>query len=338
MSLDAECFCAANVKPQFFEGERQAIALREASEVVIMTGEDGQKLSGLHFNRDFSSNTAIVKLNGMFVDVDSVDQRYSTYQLAAANPDNPVITINIPAHGESDPLTPAQRKEILGGRQVSLVAASQAVAAASRLKECSDVAAIGQSAGGRLAPDFTVKAAEIGLNPVALAAFEPAGLDKRPSLVTFMSFFKDGFLAQKNYHRTDADRRLDEGLEKFSAELEEDGFDDAHNAVLNDIRIFSRSPSYIGFILTRSPLSDDGGFKSIERAMDVNPRMRAAFVSGGLDKVTRWRKIEPRAKRLVSLYRDRMSWDVWPDDGHSMGIGSQQPRFAAAVRTMLESL
>jgi hypothetical protein len=338
MSLDSEQFSAANVEPQFFEGERQAIALREAAEAIVMTGEDGQKLSGLHFNRDFAGNPAIVKLGGMFIDADNMEQRYAGYQLAVANPENPVIMMNIPAHGESDPLTPAQRKQIIGDRQVSLVAGSQAVAAMSRLEGTGEVITTGQSAGGRLAPDFTVKAGEMGLKPVALVGFEPAGLDKRPSLVTATAFFVDGFLAQRNYHEGTNNLRLDLGVERFKEDMAATGFHDSHDAFASGVGIFEKDPSYIAFLLANSPLSDGGGFEAIERAMDANPDMQAAFVSGGLDKVTRWRKIAPRVQQLTDAYEGRMSWNVWPYDGHSMGIGAQQPRFAAAVRSVMESL
>jgi hypothetical protein len=111
MLLDAERFSAGNVAPRFFEGERQAIALREASELITLNGEKGQRFSGLHFNRDFAGNLAIVSLRGMFEDVNDIGLRYTGYQIAAANPENPVLLINIPAHGDSDPLTVAQRRK-----------------------------------------------------------------------------------------------------------------------------------------------------------------------------------------------------------------------------------
>ncbi|MGH7489801.1 MAG: hypothetical protein ACREMY_29980, partial [bacterium] len=105
IGLEAERFSAAQVGPEFFEGERQDIALREAQEVITMTGDDGQRIAGLHFNRDFAGNLGIVRLGAMFDDLHGVDLRYIGYQLAAANPENPVLVMGLPAHWGSDPLT-----------------------------------------------------------------------------------------------------------------------------------------------------------------------------------------------------------------------------------------
>lgn len=338
MSLDAERFSAAHAEPVFFEGERQAIALREAGEVVSMPGTAGQIFAGLHLNRDFAGNRGIVRLGGMFEDVASQDLRYIGYQLAAANPENPILMMNLPAHDGSDPLTTAQRKAIVRGGDLSPVAASQAVAARTRLEGTTGIIATGQSTGARLVPDFARMAGEAGLVPEALAGFSPVGLDRRPSFMTAINFFVDGYLAQGKYHEGSDNLRLDLGLERFRSDMSEAGFRDTHSAVGNAAGIFEQDPSYLGFLLADSPLSDDGGFEAIAWAMDVNPDMRAAFVSGGLDKVTRWRRIEPRVKGLVDAYEGRLTWDVWPQDGHSMGIGAQQPRFAAAIRSLVGSL
>lgn len=339
MALPAESFSAANVKPLFFEGERQEIALREAAETITLTGDEGQKFSGLYFNRDFASNLAIVRLGGMMEDVGSIDLRYTGYQIAAANPENPVIMINLPAHGDSDPLTHNQRREILKNRSLIRLANSQAMAVRSVVSTETDMTiAVGQSAGGRLAPDFVIRAAQLGLEPKGLLGISLVGLDKRPSVATSLTFIVDGYLAQRNYHQNANNQKLDRGLADFREQMARSGFRYTHNTLVNDHRIFRRDPSYIGFLLANSPLSDDGGFMAIESAMDFNPRLQAAFVSGALDKVTRWRKIESQTLRLTNLYPERLSWDVWPNDGHSMGIGPQQPRFAACVRAVIESL
>lgn len=334
--LDAEKYSAANVSPQFFEGERQAIALREATELVSLRGDGDQLLAGLHLNRDYSSNLAIVWLNGMFEDVQSLSLRYAGYQLAAANPENPILVINIPAHGQADPLTPAQRQEILSKKQLSLVAASQAMAASRRLPQTSQVVVAGQSAGARLAPDFAVAVPELDIQPKALVGFNMAGLDKRPTIASSLAFLLDGYLLQYKYHRGAADRRLDEAMEvRFRRETERIGFYDQHNALVNDYRVLRQDPSYAAFLLAGSPLAADTGFTAIEQAMNVNAGLQAALVSAGLDKVTRWRKIEPRARQLANAYPGRLSWDVWPNDRHAMGIATQSPRIAAAIKSVI---
>lgn len=338
MFLDAESFSAANVSPLFFEGERQEIALREASELVTLTGEEDQKLSALYLNRDFASGLAIARLGGMFEDVGSTDLRYAAYQWAAAAPENPVLFVNLPAHGRSDPLTARQLKEVSDKRQLTLLAASQALASRSCLSETGGVIATGQSGGGRLAPDFATAAHELDWKVPALLGISVAGLDKRPSIATSAAFVADGFLAQYKYHRNAEDLKLDRGMGRFAAAMAEYGFRDTHNVLVNDYRIFRKDPSFFKMLFKGNPLSGDGGFEAIERAMDLNPDMHAAFVSGGLDKVIRWRKIVPQVRQLVNAYPERLTWEYWPEDGHSMGIGSQQPRFAACVRAVIESL
>ncbi len=338
MVLDAKTFSAERVSPFYFEGDRQEAALREAAEVVTLKGEHGQRLSGLHFNRDYTTGLAIVWLTGMFEDLNGPAQRYTGYQLAAANPENPVLVINIPAHGGSDPLTAGQRREILKDKQVGLVAGSQAVAARTRLPGVNQIMGSGQSAGARLLPDFIVKAKELGIEPMALVGFNMAGLDKRPSIATALAFIVDGYLLQYKYHRGTANQKLDKAMQGFQDDMQRQGFHGGHNPVVNDYRIFRDEPSYLAWLFGSSPLSAGNGFAAIERAMDLNPYMQAQLVSSGLDKVTRWRRIEHQVGQLVEVYGDRMDWSVWPRDGHAMGIGPQLPRQSAAIKAVVDSL
>lgn len=338
MSLEADRFSAALTVPIMFEGERQDIALREAQEVITMPGDDGQRFAGLHFNRDFESNPAIVRLGAMFDDIHSEDLRYIGYQLAAANPENPVLVMGLPAHGGSDALTDAQRREIRTDRGLTLVANSLVTAAGPRLGDGAELVAVGQSTGARLAPDFTLMAGEAGFRPAAMVGFNSVGLDRRPSFSTFTNFVVDGVMGQKAYHEGFDNLKMDSGLARFKKDMAAAGFDKPHDALANAIGIFRTDPSYFGFLVARSPLSADSGFEAIAKSLDAEPEMLAAFVSGGVDKVTRWTRIEPRVRQLVDHYDGRLSWDVWPDDGHAMGISTQQPRFAAAIRSVVRSL
>lgn len=335
--MSYERFCAANVDPLWFEDpERHDTAMRETIETVTLTGDGDQQFSGLHLNRDFSDKPAIVRLGAWFNDVTTPDLKYTAYQFAAANPENPVLLVDVPAHGTSDRLTPAQRREIVLTKQVSLVAASQASAARTRLADTSEIIVVGESAGARLSPDFAVKAGEIGLHPLVLIGFEMAGVDKRPSLACAAAFFIDGHLAQKNYHQGSDNRKLDDAFEiGFRPELAKFGY---HGEAYDLVEIFKKEPSYLGFLLARSPLADDGGFAALERALDTNQDMSASLVSAGLSKVSRWRKIKPQVDHLLTVYPSRVSWDLWPNDHHSMGIAPQQPRQAAFTRAVIDSL
>jgi hypothetical protein len=72
--------------------------------------------------------------------------------------------------------------------------------------------------------------------------------------------------------------------------------------------------------------------------MDENPRLEAAFVSAALSKVSHWRKVEPAIKAMRGRYPDRLRWDVWPNDSHSMGLSTQQPRHAAYAHDVIQGI
>lgn len=337
MTLNPADFTAANTAPRQFEDpERHRIAMREAIETVILTGENGQKFSGLHLNRDFTDQPAIVRLGGWFEDVEGDGLKYTAYQYAAYNPENPVILIDMPAHGQSDSLTAPQRRQIVRTGKVSGVASSQALAASSRLEESEDVVVVGESAGGMLASTFAIKMGKLGLKPLAIVGFEIAGVDKRPSLGLAASFLIDGHFMQRMYHKGPDNKRLDRAYElDFRQELARLGGESRSSSLM---RIFRVEPTYMGFLVVRDPLASDGSFEDIEQAMDLNPDMKAAFVSGSLSRIGRWKKIEPQVDRLLLYYPGRLSWQTWLNDNHSMGIAAQQPRQAKYTRAVIDSI
>jgi hypothetical protein len=335
MYLHAEEFSAEQVKPEFFEGERRETLLRELSEVITLTSDSGQRFSALYWNRDFVSNPGMVVSGGMFEDMRSEHLRYMASQRAVRLPETPGLLIDLPAHGGSDRLTAAQRRGARRG-DLRLVASSESSAVRNRWPNMGKLlAAEGRSGGGRLIPDLVAEMAELDLESQNMVLFQMIGLDERPSFMTAAMFVWDGYIGQSRYHQGSGNRRLDEGLEVFRADMAARGFKGKHNAVVNDARIFAEDPSYFGFLFADSPFSDDSGFVAIERAMETNPKMYAAFVFGALDKVTRWTRFALPFKQLMDAYPDRMDCFLWPFDGHAMGIASQQPRHAELVKEVV---
>lgn len=326
-----EAFDQAHTIPFQFEGERHDIAMREAVDTIRLTGEGGQQFSGLHLNRDHSGKPAIVRFGAWLSASNGPEAKYAAYQYAAANPDHPVLLVDMPAHGLSDRATSEQRREIFLSRRLSRIASSQAVAVSNRLPSASEVILLGDSLGGRVAPDVAIQAGRVGLKPVMLLGFDIAGVDERPSLGIAKAFFVDEAKTQRNYRQGADNERLDKAYEVgFKQGLVKDESYKLYSVYFKDLAL-------IALIFARSPLASRSGFDSIEEALSVNPELLAAFVSGGLSKISRLAKIQHEIDQLTAR-QPRLTWDVWPNDSHSMGLAPQQPRFARYTQAKIATL
>jgi hypothetical protein len=147
----------------------------------------------------------------------------------------------------------------------------------------------------------------------------------------------DGWLLQSRYHKGEANNVYDLAVNvRFEPDMASMDFKDTHNALKNDLQIFKKEPLFRRSLFRKMPLANNSGITSIERAMEINPDMLATFVSAGLDKVIHWQKVKPEVDRLLSLYPDRLSWDMWPSDSHAMGIDAQTPRYAACIKKIAD--
>jgi pimeloyl-ACP methyl ester carboxylesterase len=332
--MSATRYDPENINPFWFEDpERHETAMREAVETLTLTADDGQQFSALHLNRDFSEQPAIVSFDAMFTGCNSPEQKYAAYQYAAANPDRAVLKIDMPAHGYSDALTDRQYKEITGAHTLGLIARSQAEALRRRLPDAEGIIAAGDSLGARGALDFAQQAAGLGFQTLKMIGFDTVGLEERPTPAVSFSYFLREWRRSRQLYYNDANQHLSDAYEgKFKEQLAEYGFENDFSMV----EIFKRDPRILGFVFVNSPLAANTGAESLEEALESQAELTADLVVGGLSSICRWRKIKPLAEHLEETFPGRVSFDIWPNDSHGMGLAPQQPRMAAFVKDTLD--
>ena len=321
---------------RFTDQERHDTALREAIETVIFDTEDGQQFSGLHLNRDFSDKPAIVRRNAWMSSVLAPEQKYAGYQYAAANPEHPIVILDMPAHGYSSKLTKLQRKEILDTGDLGLIGAAQSESVVRKLGGVKELIETGDSLGARIAADAARKAGELGVRPLALIGFDMVGLERRKSIAVAKSFFITEWLQSKRlYKENPATQELEQAYEEgFKTELENAGF----NGGFNMVDIFRRDPKLLSFVVYKSPLATDSGVEALEKLLAAEQQIVVSLVVGGMSAICRWHKIQPTAERLERVHDGRIQFDVWPEDAHGMGLAPQQPRMAAYVSARVKDI
>lgn len=316
----------------FEDPERHQTAMREAVETLVLTADDGQRFSALHLNRDFSEKPAIVSFDAMFTGCNSPEQKYAAYQYAAANPDRAVLKIDMPAHGYSDALTDRQYKEITDDHKLKGIAQSHAEALRRRLPEADDVIAVGDSLGARGALDFAQVATNLGFQTLKMVGFDTVGLEERLTPAVSFSYFLQEWRKNRKLYYNEANQHLNDAYEdRFKGQLAEYGFENDFSMT----EVFKRDPRILGFVLANSPLAAKTGVESLKTVLENRPDFTADLVVGGLSSICRWRKIKPLAECLEKTFPGRVSFDVWPNDSHGMGLAPQQPRMAAFVKDRL---
>jgi len=329
-----ETFSAQNTEPYRFADEaRHEAALREADELVCLRNRN-QRFSGLHLNRDFSEGPVIVRVGSMNSASTTESQKYTAYQYAAAFPENPVISIDLPSHGGSDRHTIVQRAERLIKKSGSLTAHAEAKAVHAYLPNASEYIIIGDSFGAQLVPEFAIKIGELGLKPLLIMGFDMTGVNYFNTRKTFLRMNKARKSGHSAYHDGEANGRLDEAFEDFCAEMNQLS---SNERVYNPFHVGKRDPVFTLLSLLRSSTNSESGMNALEKSLKCNEDMIAAMVSGGLSKICNWKKIQGRVELMKQMYGDRLSWDVWPEDSHSMSIAPQQPRSAAFAKHIVDT-
>lgn len=334
MSDNCEKFRAADVEALWFDDtERHQSVMRECIEPVVFRTRDGQNLSGLHLNRDFSQLPTIVRIGAWLHSVNSAEQKYTAYQLAATNPENPIVLVDMPAHGNSDALTYNQKKEVFCRQSISRIASDQADAV-SAFMDHNGIVLAADSLGGLASLDFARRMKQNGEDPQLIAAYDIVGFDKKLSISMAKKFLVNERKLQGRYHCGEHNQRLDTSYEdNFIGELKRSGCEPQYD----QLDVYRKDPSLALLLFARSPVASSKGYKALERSLEVSPDMKVNLVFAGLSRVSRWQKIQPQIQSLLRKYSDRLTVEVWPDDSHSMSIAPQQPRFAQHLRALMTS-
>jgi pimeloyl-ACP methyl ester carboxylesterase len=329
-----EAYAPQNIEPFWFEdSERHDTAMREAVETLVLTTDDGQRFSALHLNRDFSEKPPIVSLNAMFTGCNSPEQKYKAYQYAAANPERPIVALDMPAHGYSDRLTDVQYWEIIGRSGLTAIGCSLAEVLRGRLEDAQEMVVVGDSLGARIGFDFTDQASDFGFETSNIFGFDPVGLEDRSTLAVNVSYFAKEALRSRRLYTSEPNDRLNYGYETvFKRELAKRGFENNFSMM----GVFRTDPRILRFLVAGSPLAPGTGITSIKRMLLRQQSLTANMVVGGLSSICRQREVVPALEQVEDeLFGDRLQHEVWPNDAHGMGLAPQQPRMAAFVRDML---
>ncbi|HET9098702.1 MAG TPA: alpha/beta hydrolase [Candidatus Saccharimonadales bacterium] len=332
----SKLYSASKIAPLWMNGDRHEDLMSELADERRFISFSGQHFSGLHVNRFFASSIPLVRLGSWLSASNTPEAKYTMYQFAAANPERQILLIDMPSHGSSDNLSAKQWAETVRFQKVSEIGKAQAEAVRSHIPSATEIIVVGDSLGGRVAPDFARHAGQLGLNPILIAGFDIAGIDKRRSLRMAEAFFIAEKKRQHRYHEGPQNMALDEAYDhQFVPMLPRYGMS---NVKYNPMAVYKKNPLLSLFFLARSPIASNTAFQSIEAVLDYNDQVIASFVSGGLSKVCRWQHIQEDIQSLKDKYNKRFTWDVWPNDSHSMNIAPQQPRFAQLTRNMIDNV
>lgn len=332
--LGAKDYTAKAVPPAEFPDEhKRQTALWDIINFKLLSGTGGQRLSGIYTNRS-ADGIPIVRLNAFNGDSTKAQQQYTAYQYAASNPGNPILQIDLPSHGYSDRLSVRQRLELLSKKTLGAVAASQAVAIADFMPNREEFVLVGDSVAGLLAMEVAIALKKLGLYTRAVLGYDPVGFSTRSDLSFHAGIFKArGQNRHRRYHEGAANQRLDKSYEAFKDELKAMGYP---SKSYSPVDVYRKDPLLMP-VMFRSPLSSEAGYETLTTLMEDTAAC-AAFVSGSLSQSCPYDKIHPRLIPIARKYEDRIRWDVWPGDSHSMGIAEQQPRFASYTGAVLKRL
>lgn len=338
MELDSSIshvnYSAENVIPFTFDDPaRHDLALRESLDLVRLSSHGGQEFSGLHLNRDYTENPVIVRIGSMNSSSTTDAQKYIAYQYAAAFPENPVVAIDLPSHGQSDRNTLAQRYERLVEKSGSLTAHAQAEAIANRMIASDEFIIIGDSFGAQLVPDVATKIGGMGLKPLAIIGFDMSGVNNFNTCKTFLRLNKARKQGHDAYHRGEANIALDNTFEDFCTELGKISLNEMFYSPFN---IGKRDPLFTALTLLRPSTNSENGLEALEKSLELNDEMLAAMVSGGLSRICNWSLIKDKVINISEATNGRLDWQVWPNDSHSMSIAPQHPRSVKFAKDFIE--
>ena len=308
--------------------------MREVMDVRRFNGGDRrnpQYFSGLLVNRDSGAeHPSLVFLNGLGEGAKSLETRYRAYQLGARFPGQPVLCLDLPAHGQSSISTPAQRKEIYEHGNMYNIARAMAQAICFALPN-EQVAFAGYSLGAFMMAPVMIKASDFCIRPVAAIGQEVVGLERRT---------RAGVLAGHYVVETVRQRRY--GGQKYAAlRREYDAFVQAAKAAQydpaqhNPWRVFRDDPRLVRAMILRGPLATDQSFQNLRILLRTYQQMPLTLLTAGQSADVRWPRIAHRAQEFCAEYAGRVQWHVWPQDTHGLGLAPNQPRLAEFIRGVL---
>lgn len=331
-------YSPANVQPfEFADSQQKADVLQEAVEQRLGEAENGQHFSAIHVNRAFTDNPVFVRMNSLFGSTANADQQYIASQYAAAFPENPYLSIDLPAHGASDKLTKEQRKAITKtDGSLETAADAQIEAAQNLVPNLKDVVLTGEAMGGLFAVEFAARAAAKGIRVRHLFGFGVLGMENRKPLVIAGSYLFNAQKSRVQRHREAneaGEQKLEDAYSKvFIPEIEEYGPTKTATQV-GHAGLMARERTVARLMLKKSPLTRDVGVRALGAALKTQPSMKTNFVFAGNDVIGRLTpQVEESLRNLNKSTGARIDVNVWPDDNQDIGLARHQPRLIKYIQ------
>jgi pimeloyl-ACP methyl ester carboxylesterase len=324
------------VQPFAFEDHaHEDTALRELREVIPARTESGQKFSAIHANRDVS-NRGIIRLNSLFGNVANVDQQYIGSQYAAAFPDWAYMSIDLPGHGASDPLTKDQRRDIkTSNGSLKSVSNAQVDAVLDVMPDMQEAVVTGEALGELIAVEFAAQAARRGIKVRRMFGFDPLGMENRSPIGLATGYLAN---AQKSRHqrRKEADRSGEQALEDafskvFVPKIEKYG-PKREVTRSEHAGVMARERAVVQLMLKKSPITRDTGMDALVRALEKQPELKAYLVFAGHSVVGRLTNpVRDKLDRLAFTTKGRVHYEEWREDGQDIGLARHQPRLVRYI-------
>lgn len=325
---------------EFADQQQQEDVLREATEQRLGVAENGQHFSGVHVNRAFGGQSLIYRPNSLFGSTANADQQYIASQYAAAFPEQGYLSLDLPAHGASDRLTKAQRREISkSDGSLGSVVNAQFEAALDLVPDLQNVILTGEALGELFAVEFAAQAAAKGIRVRHLFGFDPLGMEKRSPVALAGSYLGNAQKSRnqrKHQSNEVGEQALEDAFSKvFVPRVEQYGPIKAATQA-GHAGLMARERTVVRLMLKKSPITRDTGMQALETALDTQPDMRADFVFAGRSVVGRL--TEPVRAKLEAMHHEtdsRVQFSEWPDDNQDIGLARHQPRLVTYVKDNL---
>lgn len=322
----------------FADPYRQSSVLHQAAEQQIGVAENEQQFSALHI--DQGGGPTFVRLNSLFGNTATLDQQYIAVQYAAAFPDRSYLSIDLPAHGASDPLTASQKKEIRGAEgSLASIAKAQIEAALDIAPGLDDVVLSGEAIGQVMAVEFAAEAAAKGIKVRRLFGFDPLGFEDRTPFALAAGYLK-GAQNSRKQRRTEpeleGERRLEEAYSTVFAAQMSEIVPTTHVSRAQHAKLLARERTVMRLMLQKSPVTRAVGARALQQALDTQPQMEAHLVFAGQSPVGRY--TDQAREILATLWRGsggRVHLDHWSDDNQDIGLARHQPRLIKYIADRL---
>lgn len=339
---DYERYSPANVDSfEFANFYQESHVLMEAREQLLGEADNGQRFTGIHVNRGYREHgePTFVRLNSLFGNTATVDQQYIAYEFAAAFPDSDYMSIDLPAHGASDPLTKEQRQAIRG-RDGSLkpIARSQVEAALDLNPALDDIVVSGEAAASPLAVEFATEAAKKGITVRQFFGFDPLSMEDRSPLglaFKYLTSAQKSRNSRKEPADVEGEQLLEDAFSEDFVSLQK-GYGTQAVSRAKHAGVLARERTILRLMLKKSPLTSDAGLTSLRSALESIPNFSANLVFGVQSDVGRLTDtVRYELDDIAEDSTNQLKVDVWPNDGQDLGLARHQPRLINYIKDNL---